>query len=845
MASFNLVNPITSSIRQIFMVLDFFVYYFLQFNFELFFHIVTFNVVDREMIYNIVSRVQLVVGIFMMFQLVMIIIKGIVNPDSVTDSKSGGAGNIVMRIIVSLAMLALIVPINIPSPKNEYEKQINNNGILFGTLYSLQYRILSNNTIGKLILGSDASNYTSKEPDETDMHDFANRFTTTILRTFYPLNVDEDGNYICQDGWDEEYYNDDREPLWIISQGARKCGSSSALETAWDTTIYGEVGAMVTGKKYAVSMSYLTCTLVGLVIMALVFIMVFSVAKRVFQLAALQLLAPIPIISYMDPKGSKDGAFNSWLKLLGKTYLDLFIRIASMYFAIGVIQAFMDKYFGSVEAIATTIGTTASEAYQAWYSFANWWPLIFWEFIVIVIGLLLFAIEAPKFIKQMLGVKDDGKGFFSDFGLAMGLGVTAAGAIGSFASSRQASRDADFANTKERARQMFKNRHPNMDSDKIDALADRYAKMYSHVGNNAKNNMAGLFGAAMGIATGSAAASENKGNAWAKMMAATNAMNKRNQKVREAGRDGGTLFGALGSLSQEVFGGQSGYDALDAEFKKEEQKIKNADTKLSAEKDALKVLENNKTLFQGAKSRADDKTLKQKVTRAVIKDYKGVSGLTYNINGINAEEYNSQYSSAKSRGVMTFTIQDDIGNYHTIAMDDAEELKRQIDDGNSANYYDRAVVWEKVFDHSYRQEYANCINNGMNEAEATEEATRLAKIKAKKAGGIEDTTILAKRQAYREANNGENLPDTYENRERVVHDANGNIVLNPDGSQKIEVVKGLKVLLGDVSNAIEAKSNEITREQEEISKRKQDLNDRKQGDEARRLQQNRDRFKNG
>ena len=46
------------------------------------------------------------------------------------------------------------MPISIPNPKNEYEIQINNNGLLFGTIYSLQRRILSNNTIGRLVLGT-------------------------------------------------------------------------------------------------------------------------------------------------------------------------------------------------------------------------------------------------------------------------------------------------------------------------------------------------------------------------------------------------------------------------------------------------------------------------------------------------------------------------------------------------------------------------------------------------------------------------------------------------------------------------------------------------------------------
>ena len=51
-----------------------------------------------------------------------------------------------------------------------------------------------------------------------------------------------------------------------------------------------------------------------------------DVAVRAIKLAMLRLIAPIPILSYMDPKGSKDGAFNSWVKALSSTYIDLFVR---------------------------------------------------------------------------------------------------------------------------------------------------------------------------------------------------------------------------------------------------------------------------------------------------------------------------------------------------------------------------------------------------------------------------------------------------------------------------------------------------------------------------------------
>ena len=530
----NAVNPIMTGIRSIFIVFDLGIYYLLRFVYELFFNIATFNIVDRELIFHLFSRVQLIIGVFMVFQLTMTIIKGIVNPDSFTDTKSG-AGNLVMRIMVSLTLLALIVPLNISSPRNEYEKQINNNGILFGTLYSLQYRVLSNNTLGKLILGDDATNYTSSDPDNDSLSDFANKFTSVIVKSFYQLNVDEDGNYVCSDGFDDEYNDEDVSPFTIITHGVTTCDSTLGI-----------------GGSYALSMSILS-TLAGGIIAVLLFMMTFNVAKRVFQLAALQLMAPIPIISYMDPKGSKDGAFNSWLKLLGKTYLELFIQLAVIYFAIGMINsfilrfpdlllqsgenAFSDPFSGTIEVLSLTT-SVASPLGPG---------LIKWTFIIVVISLFVFAKDAPKFFKQMLGIKDDGAGFFSAFGTAMGFGIAAAGAIGSFNASRRANYDADAANYKINKRNQLYNAYKRLgDSDEeaarkadswLNNHGDTWAAAHAHGGaNRAKNVLAGILGAGSGLITGSAAASESKGNALAKTMAAINAQNKRNQNVRTAGR---------------------------------------------------------------------------------------------------------------------------------------------------------------------------------------------------------------------------------------------------------------------------------------------------------------------
>lgn len=860
----NDVGPIMSAIRRIFIIFDACIYYFVNFGFTMLFNIATFNIVDRKMIFDIVSRIQLIIGIFMLFQLAMTIIKGIVNPDSFTDSKNG-AGNVIMRIIVSLVLLALLVPLNISDPKNEYEKQINNNGVLFGTLYSLQYRILTNDTLGKLILGDDSTNYTSSDPDSKSLDEFGNNFTTTVIKAFYTLNVDDEGNYVCNDGWDEVYKSEQMTAHEIIVNGTRTCGDDnwpSWAKTLYDLTPYGAIDGAIHDEKYSISMSYITCTIVGIVLLVLLCMMIFNVATRVFKLVALQLLAPIPVISYMDPKGSKDSAFNSWLKLLGTTYLELFIQLGVIYFAISIIKSFMERF--PELSLQTVVDTTSTGAIQG--------PIILrWTFIIMTIALFIFAKDAPKFFKQMLGVKDDGKGFFGAFGTALGFGVAAAGAIGSFNANRQASRDADIARAKNYAKQR------GWDEQQTENYVNSYAGRLS---NRAKHGLSGLFGAGLGLAAGSAAASESKGNGLAKTMASINAMNSRNTRVRAAGRDGGTFFGGISSLGQEVLLGQNEYDRLEADWKAREQKVKDKELILKNEQDM-------NAHRQGAMDRSKSKAIDSDKTFGVYKMKDAAGNVVATYSG-NYRKFHSAYEAAVNNGygvhtqyvradgsyvsisdpskvitkadfdamnaadqakysnVITkaefdsksaaeqamykddswfdFTYTDAKGNQKTdkIKMSEANDIDLGLKDANTANFYEQVVMHEK---------YERIVNDLMEKHGLTKDQA-IARAEAHGIGyGIDDTSILADREAYRNAKVAEYMAKGMSEKEALKQkDINMEDVY--DGAE------GLKAMYGIHANENKAKSDELNRERRQI-------NDERQGYEGQAAAANKNKFRSG
>ena len=174
-------------IRSIFAFLDRPAYWLLGIVYQLFFNVASADIFSNNTIMKFYGRVQVILGVFMMFQLAMVFLRGIIDPD--TFSKEKGGGSLLKRVAISLILITLLMPISITSPRNEYEKQINNNGLLFGTLYSLQHRILSNNTIGRLVLGTNDSDTTFVSDDDDELAYSSRVFTSTILKAFYRINL--------------------------------------------------------------------------------------------------------------------------------------------------------------------------------------------------------------------------------------------------------------------------------------------------------------------------------------------------------------------------------------------------------------------------------------------------------------------------------------------------------------------------------------------------------------------------------------------------------------------------------------------------------------------------------
>ena len=153
------------------------------------------------------------------------------------------------------------------------------------------------------------------------------------------------------------------------------------------------------------SMDWLLAFICGLAIIAALLAIMMEVVVRNLKLVFLQAIAPVPVVSYMNPN---DKLLGTWVKQYIGVYFSLFIQL----FVILIIPDLMMKLLDSV-----TGGFILK--------------------IVIIAGCLLFTKEAPKFIGKLLGL-DNMEGSFGDAfkmvktGLGIGAGAAAGAVAGAF-----------------------------------------------------------------------------------------------------------------------------------------------------------------------------------------------------------------------------------------------------------------------------------------------------------------------------------------------------------------------------------------------------------------------------
>ena len=336
--------------RGLFATIDSAIYSLISVIYKLIEELASVNIFNSGTIDELAGRVYTFIGIIMVFKVTFSLINYLVNPDSITD-KNTGAGNVAKNVVITL-FLIILTP------------------YAFDFLYRAQNAILNDDIIPKVILGGNIGSGTDFTMDVEQcgssaftIEDRGNYVSMVAFRPFYRLNKDAKDFSTIKDGYCHE----------------------ESVKALLKPELYKADDQSVGYGTYMIDYSFLLSTAAGIVILILLLTTSMEIALRAIKLGFLELIAPIPIISYIDPKSGKDGIFKKWFNEVIKTWANLFIRLAVIYFAIYIIS------------LADAAVNNLSDQ-----------NLKMWALLFIVIGALMFAKQFPKLIEDIFGIKLDG-----------------------------------------------------------------------------------------------------------------------------------------------------------------------------------------------------------------------------------------------------------------------------------------------------------------------------------------------------------------------------------------------------------------------------------------------------
>lgn len=360
----------SNGLRSFFSTVDRAVYSLIGTLYDIIVNLANFTLIEdtsiaETSVSDITNKLYSFIGIFMLFRITFSLITYIINPDGITDKEKGGT-KLITNIVLTFG-LVIFCPFG------------------FTILRSAQSAILEENILTKIVFdnGTGTGNhqlYISSKCEElgknpvTPFSGFRDDLTA----------IDSTGEYIAMATirpfvqLSSEVQNNSEIETFINSSGY--CNASTIKELLKDSTINeyskGE------DKPYFVDYNIFISTVIGIIILLIFAGFCLDAAVRTIKLTFLETIAPIPIISYIDPSSAKKGLFVKWLKEVGVTWADLFLRLIAVYFSVFLITSIDLNSFGDIKIT-----------------------------VIFILGALMFAKKLPDILKKLFNI--DLKGDFT------------------------------------------------------------------------------------------------------------------------------------------------------------------------------------------------------------------------------------------------------------------------------------------------------------------------------------------------------------------------------------------------------------------------------------------------
>lgn len=356
--------------------IDWLLYQLASLSFTLIFDLANYKFFDENVFGDFANRIYIILGVLMLFKVIISFIQMLINPEK-TNDKENGLGGLLKRTIITVALLAIV-----PS--------------IFSFASSLQEPI--SKMIPKLILNNSTS--------EDNLSTIGSKMAYQVWITFVEVKDGKGGSIAGK----------------YVEGELAKTGEINSIDT-----LYAKVNESCgvfdcNNNKYNYQLIF--PTIAGGFLVYVLISMALDIAIRVFKFGVLQLLSPIAIASYIDPKTAKS-TFDVWIKNSIKVYCDLFVRLIVVYLIIFVFDTVLS-------------GTSLASIYKYFESRPLGNTRATFVLLFIVVGLLMFAKKAPGFIMDTLGIKqnDEIKDMFKPawkragaLGALAGVGASAVGNI--------------------------------------------------------------------------------------------------------------------------------------------------------------------------------------------------------------------------------------------------------------------------------------------------------------------------------------------------------------------------------------------------------------------------------
>lgn len=310
---------------------------------------------------EITKRLYMILSIIMIFVFAYQLIMLIVNP----DGKSKGASSQVVKDTLLSIVLLIVLP------------------LIYRYMSMFQFHVLENNTIPAIILGTNGGSETENPGKSVATMVLVSFFhpNGTTYNTFYDENgkIRSDAEEQCladteaEDG--EEHPTTCEHYIEALESWTEKAGVTAL--TTGDKKLRHWVGDTMT-------YTWILSSVAALAIAWVFFLYAIDIGVRAVKLGVLQLISPVPVILKIFPNTKK--SYETWFNHMKKTYLELFIRVAIIFFALEIVKL-IPVFIGIIfESQSSSVAGPFTKCVAT---------------VILIFGILKFGQEAPGLFKEI------------------------------------------------------------------------------------------------------------------------------------------------------------------------------------------------------------------------------------------------------------------------------------------------------------------------------------------------------------------------------------------------------------------------------------------------------------